>query len=259
VKVLTYNIHQWEGQDGRLDIERLAEVIDASQASVVSLNEVLHPLYTNYSVQEPLVQLAELLGMHWAFGESYRLARRPAWWGPIGNAVLSRHPIEAASNQQLPRLPMTQGRNLLAARVKLGVDRHFSIYSTHLDHAFEGTRLWQLRGVLEELRSSGDGPHLLLGDFNTHTPVGSNGQWLAPPVIRWLRSNGYVDAYSAAGKGAAMTFRYVLPWFRIDYIFVPQAMRQRLVSCRTLSSDLIDVASDHRPVLAELDCYLGCR
>jgi endonuclease/exonuclease/phosphatase family metal-dependent hydrolase len=234
-----------------MDLERLATIIEASGASVVSLNEVLHPVYTHYSETRPLEQLANLLRMDWAFGESNRIVQRPGWWGPVGNAVLSRHPIVSDANHYLPRLPLTQGRNLLAARLQLGSG--FTIYSTHLDHAFEGTRMWQLRGVLERLLKSQRSPHLLMGDFNTHTPLGAFTQRFAPPVVRMLRSAGYVDAYAAAGAGNPVTFDFLFPWFRIDYIFVPRHMSHRLLSCRSLQGDLVQVASDHRPVLAELD------
>jgi endonuclease/exonuclease/phosphatase family metal-dependent hydrolase len=253
LKVLTYNVHQWEGQDGRMDVERLARIIEDSHASIVSLNEVLHPLYTSFSQREPLAELAEILGMHWAFGESDRLAYRPGWWGPIGNAVLSRFPIAADKNHYLPRLPLTQGRNLLSADILLDAKRPFTIFSTHLDHAFEGTRLWQLRGVMDRLRSSADRPHLLMGDFNTHTPSSTQDHWFTPPVVRWLRNQGYVDAFALVGEGLPATLKYRVPFFRVDYIFVPETMSQHLVSSRTLRGGLIEIASDHRPVLAEFN------
>jgi endonuclease/exonuclease/phosphatase family metal-dependent hydrolase len=235
-----------------MDIERLAAIIESSGASIVSLNEVLHPVYTHYSESMPLVELANMLRMDWAFGESDRLARRPGWWGPVGNAVLSRYPIVADANHYLPKLPMTQGRNLLAARINIGRGRSFSIYSTHLDHAFEGTRLWQLRGVLKALPRQGRDPHLLMGDFNTHGPTGPNSRLLTPPVVRLLRGQGYVDAFVAAGNGEASTFHYLWP-LRIDYIFVPEILSRHLVACRALQSSLVEQASDHRPVLAELN------
>lgn len=236
-----------------MDVERLASIIAASGATLVSLNEVLHPVYTHFSVRQPLAELADMLGMDWAFGESDRIARRPSWWGPVGNAVLSRHAIVADSNHYLPKLPLTQGRSMLTATVRTGSDQSFTIYSTHLDHAFEGTRLWQLRGILGRLRDHATSPHLLMGDFNTHTPATDGDHWFTPPVVRRLRNEGYVDAFVAAGDGLPVTFRYVLPLFRIDYIFVPQRLSERLVSCRTLHGGATEIASDHRPVLAELD------
>ena len=130
-------------------------------------------------------------------------------------------------------------------------DRQFTVYSTHLDHAFEGIRLWQLRGVLNKLQEHAAEPHVLLGDFNTHGPVDQKPTVYAA-CRSFLRSNGCVDTYMKAGEGDHATFQYLWP-FRIDYIFVPAVMVPYLVSCRTLDSHLIEQASDHSPLLAEFD------
>ena len=81
MKVLTYNVHLWEGRDGRLDIERLAAIIESSSADVVSLNEVLHPVTTHYGESRPVADLANLLRMDWAFGESNRWGSTPVGGG----------------------------------------------------------------------------------------------------------------------------------------------------------------------------------
>lgn len=252
MNVLTYNVHLWEGRDGRMDIERLATIIESSQADIVALNEVLHPVETHFGASKPLAELANLLRMDWAFGQSNRVVQMAGWWGPVGNAVLSRFPIVDDTNHYLARLPLTQGRNLLTARIEAGPDRYFTMFSTHLDHAFEGTRLWQLRGVLDALQSYAAEPHVLLGDFNTHGPTGANSHRLAPPVVRMLRNKGYLDAYMTAGEGEPGTFP--LGWsFRIDYIFVPQVMQPFLQTCQVLTGKLIEQASDHRPLMASFD------
>ncbi len=249
MNVMTYNVHLWEGRDGRMDIERLATIIEHSEADIVSLNEVLHPVETHLGVSKPLAELANLLRMDWAFGESNRVVRMAGWWGPVGNAVLSRFPIVDDTNHYLARLPLTQGRNLLTARIAVAPERTFTIFSTHLDHAFEGIRLWQLRGLLDPLLAYAGDPHVLLGDFNTHGPTGPNSQRLTPPVVRMLRNKGYVDAYMTAGAGEAGTFPMLWP-FRIDYIFVPQIMQPHLQSCQVRTGKLIEQASDHRPLMA---------
>jgi len=252
MRVLTYNVHLWEGRDGRMDTERLATIIEHSEADIVSLNEVLHPVQTHFGASKPLAELANLLRMDWAFGESNRVVQMASWWGPVGNAVLSRYPIVNDTNHYLARLPLTQGRNLLTARINAGPDKAFTIFSTHLDHAFEGTRLWQLRGMLDPLQAHANEPHVLLGDFNTHGPTGVNSRRLTPPVVRMLRNKGYVDAYMTAGEGKGGTFPLGWP-FRIDYIFVPQIMQPYLLSCQVLNSKLIEQASDHRPLMATFD------
>ena len=48
MRILTYNVHLWEGRDGRMDIERLATIIEGVNADIVAFNEVLHPVKTHY-------------------------------------------------------------------------------------------------------------------------------------------------------------------------------------------------------------------
>ena len=57
IRMMTYNIHRWAGQDRRLDVGRLADVILAAGADVVGLNEVLHPVIVDHRTHEPLAQL----------------------------------------------------------------------------------------------------------------------------------------------------------------------------------------------------------
>lgn len=249
MRVMTYNIHRWAGQDGRLDVTRLAAVILAAGADVVGLNEVLHPVMTGSRTSEPLTELARLLGMHYAFGPSGWVDRRAAWHGPVGNAVLSRYPLANVANTLLPRLPGTQQRSLLGATLASGPVRGLTAFVTHLDHAFEGTRLWQMRGALHKMAQPG--PHFLGGDFNTPGFLGAYSRRLLPPVLRSLRKAGYADAFDAVGLGAGRTFPASTPLVRIDFLFFPGRWAHGLRSARTLGPSETRDASDHRPVVVE--------
>src|SRR5512143_1522704 len=100
---MTYNIHRWAGQDRRLDVARLAAVIRAAGADIVTLNEVLHPVTDLRGIYEPLRDLADGLGMAYAFGPSGWQDYGPGWQGMVGNALLSRHAIEDVTNLWLPK------------------------------------------------------------------------------------------------------------------------------------------------------------
>jgi endonuclease/exonuclease/phosphatase family metal-dependent hydrolase len=62
-----------------------------------------------------------------------------------------------------------------------------------------------------------------------------------------------VDAFARAGQGEAPTWPSDRPERRIDYIFVPEVLASVLVSCRRWEHPLAVQASDHLPVLAELE------
>ena len=252
VRVLTYNIHRWAGRDKRLDLDRLASVIDASGADIVGLNEVLHPVTTPRRTYAPLVELAERLGMWYAFGPSGWIDYGPGWQGPVGNALLSRQPLTDVSNMLLPRLPSSKRRSLLSATLANGPLAGLTGFVTHLDHAFEGTRLLQIHGVLGRmaLRSHGQ-PHILMGDFNTPGFLGNWSRQFIPPVLQAMHSAGYQDAFRAVGEGHGRTFPAHSPLVRIDFQFFPQRWASGLQKAEALSWDLTQAASDHRPLLVE--------
>ncbi len=256
MRILTYNIHHWYGRDRRTDIERLAAVIEQSNADLVSLNEVVHPLRRRGHLEFPLTEVANIVGMHWAFGSSSRQVEGADWRGPIGNAILSRHPIRDFTNHLLPRLPGTQQRSVLLAHIQVkGLQHAFTFGATHLDHALEAVRLWQIRGLLHRA-SDFRYPHLIAGDFNTHTP--RRERWV-PATLTHLREAGYVDAFAQVGRGAGATFPARRPIFRIDYAFVPTPWAHRLIFAEVLDNDLTRMASDHLPLLLEWDlhsCYV---
>jgi endonuclease/exonuclease/phosphatase family metal-dependent hydrolase len=115
IRMMTYNIHRWAGRDRRMDLDGLAQVIKMAKADVIGLNEVLHPVTVGGQLREMLPELAGCLQMHYAFGPSGWLDYGPDWAGPVGNALLSRYPLQDLSNTLLPRAPGTKQRSLLGA------------------------------------------------------------------------------------------------------------------------------------------------
>jgi len=251
IRVMSYNIHRWAGQDGRLDIRRLEHVIRSADADVVGLNEVLHPVSGARHTHEPLVELADRLGMVYTFGPSGWIDRRaPGWHGPLGNALLSRYPLHDVTNTLLPRLKGTRQRSLLAATLGEGPSRGLRAHVTHLDHAFEGTRLLQMRAVLRHLPAHG--LHYVGGDFNTPGFVGHRSRHFLPPVLRYLQWAGYRDAFHEVGHGNGRTFPSASPILRIDFLFLPARYASALRWAYALNSRVTQLASDHRPLVAEL-------
>jgi len=249
MRIMTYNIHRWAGRDRRLDLGRLAAVIREANADVIGLNEVLHPVTWNGRTCAPLAELAARLGMHYAFGASGWTDYGPGWQGPVGNAILSRYPLTDVFNTLLPRLPSSKQRSLLGATISAGPALGLAAFVTHLDHAFEGTRLLQIHGALR--RMAQQGPHFLVGDFNTPGFLGQRSRRLLPPVLRLLHRAGYQDAFHVVGHGPAWTFPAHSPLVRIDYMFLPCRWALGLRSARTLTWDATRLASDHRPLLVE--------
>ncbi|MEX2025646.1 MAG: endonuclease/exonuclease/phosphatase family protein, partial [Pirellulaceae bacterium] len=61
LRVLTYNIHHGEGIDGKLDLPRIARVIESVDPDLVALQEVDRRVERTGSVDQP-AELARLTG-----------------------------------------------------------------------------------------------------------------------------------------------------------------------------------------------------
>jgi len=279
MKVLTYNVHGWRTAEGAPNVTQVAEVIAASGADLVGLNEVFHPQPVGQPTGQPagapaLLDLAARLGMHWAFGPTQPAQGRPDSphdHPPYGNALLSRWPVLAYAAHHLAPMTTYGKRGLLEVRVLPPSDRPLTVYVIHLDHRVEALRLEQWAAALTWLQRDRTRPHLLLGDFNalaaTDYPSAEARERLAAyqqaqnwPVpafdlIDQVQKAGYTDAYGrfrqAAGAPDGATFPAADPERRIDYIFASAAAAERLLACRPFDHPTARTASDHLPVLAE--------
>ncbi len=169
---------------------------------------------------------------------------------PYGNALLSRWPILAYASHHLAPTVSYGRRGLLEARVALPTGQPFTIYITHLDHRSEPIRLEQWASANTWLLRDRGRPHLLMGDFNAL----SASDYAAPEDVERLKSYqaaqgwpmpafdlvgqvlkaGYVDAFDRAGQGQRPTWPSAEPERRIDYIFLPDVLANRLDALRLL-------------------------
>ena len=84
--VASYNIHKCAGLDRRVDLDRIAQVLEEIDADLVGLQEVFRP---------QALGLAERLGMQVAMGPT-----RERDGLPYGNAVLTRLAIRGRSEER---------------------------------------------------------------------------------------------------------------------------------------------------------------
>ena len=66
ITVLSYNVHHGEGEDGRLDLERIAGIINDVSPDYVALQEV-DSVTTRTGGVDQAARYAELTGMYWEF------------------------------------------------------------------------------------------------------------------------------------------------------------------------------------------------
>jgi endonuclease/exonuclease/phosphatase family metal-dependent hydrolase len=229
---MTYNIHVGIGMDKKLDLPRIAAVINEQKPDLVGLQEVDRGVTRTQRIDE-IVELARLTRMNYDFAFNLRYQG-----GQYGVAILSRSPIKAMEHRVYQNLREAERRGFIRAEVSVrGVTLNF--VTTHLDYQFDDGRLFEARQLLAALKDI-KGPLVVVGDFND-VPTGQTYQ---------LMREQFDDAWlETRPSERGFTYPSDKPEKRIDYIFTRATDRfqaKRVWIVNTL-------ASDHVPVVADLE------
>jgi len=244
LRVLAYNI--LKGGRGREAL--LSRVICAAEPDVVILEEA-------YDAQV-VERLAEACALpHWG--------ARP------------RHSVAFMSRLAVGRPVWRRVRWAKRAYLEIELsDNPFTIFGVHLSavhsNLTEQRRAYEVRALLRSVERHQSGLHLVTGDFNTLAPDERLDMrrlpphlrafaWVTGKTIRWVTVRmmleaGYADVFRTTHpSGEGHTFPTWDPQVRLDYAFVPDAFKDRVVRCEVLR-DTTDVrdASDHFPLVTEL-------
>jgi endonuclease/exonuclease/phosphatase family metal-dependent hydrolase len=232
LRVMTYNIHVGVGMDKKLDLQRIAEVINRQHPDLVGLQEVDRGVQRTQRIDE-IAEIAKLTRMEYAF--AFNLAYQG---GQYGVAILSRLPIRATDHRLFKNLREAERRGFILAEVSFH-GRILNFVTTHLDYQFDDGRLFEVQQLLEALRETKD-PLIIVGDFND-IPTGRSYQ---------LMREHFGDAWMDSGD-ASPGFSYPAdkPAKRIDYILFRSSDGIGAKRAWTVST----LASDHIPVVADLE------
>ncbi len=211
------------------DGEAVSRVIRAAAPDVVCIQEA--PRFLRW--RSRCAALARRSGMVVVGGG--RLAGSNLILSTLGVDVEQTHDILFTRD---PKLHL-RGTALAILRVR---GARVAVAGTHLDLE-EGPRLrhvGELHATLDRLVPAGV-PAVVAGDMNA---LPDSAVWAA------LARRG-TDAFAAAGEGDGFTYSAVSPVRRIDGIFADAPIEVR--SAVVLDGADVRVASDHRPLLVELE------
>lgn len=228
LRVLSYNVRSM-----RDDRAALGRVISSVEPHVVLVQEA--PRFFRW--RSLCAQLARISGLVVVGGG------RPA----AANLILSNLSVGVVStaNVKFSKDRRLHQRGAAIAVLELNGSR-FAVAGTHLDVVAEP----RLRHVGElhralEAHVPADVPVIIAGDINDR-----------PDSQPWqLLTGNRADAFVAAGVGSAFTSTAKRPHQTIDGIFVDPRITVR--SARVLDQADVMIASDHRPLLAELELPQG--
>lgn len=231
LRVLSYNIHYGQGNDGKYDLQRLAKVISAAKPDLVALQEVDVGVKRSGRIHQ-VRELGRLTNLTAHFGPTQHFEG-----GLYGNAVLTNLPILDVHIQPLPYTEptaerITYPRGAIAVIVSLPDDELLKFISTHFQHNLPEDLVAEAK-VINELFAADNMTSILAGDMNA--VPGSE------PIK--ILEQSWKNAIDPAAAPSAPSSK---PQSRIDYVF------HRGESLKLISSEVIaePVASDHCPVLA---------
>ncbi|MEU4895865.1 endonuclease/exonuclease/phosphatase family protein [Streptomyces sp. NPDC044780] len=237
LRVATFNIHHGASPADVLDLERVAQVIEALGVDVIGLEEVDRYWRRSGFADQP-AWLGERLGMRYAFGANLDLdpeePGRPR--RQYGTAVLSRRPILSWTNTHLPLVPGHEQRGLLRATLDVGGTR-VTFAVTHLQHD-DGQERERQSARIAELLGPNPGRTVLVGDLNATSEA---------PEIRTL-TGVLDDVWTKAGTGDGFTYDAADPHARIDYLLASHDIGPLAAEVVTVDPE----ASDHLPVVSDL-------
>lgn len=230
LRVLSYNIHHGEGTDGKLDLPRIANIIQSVKPDLVSLQEV--DIKTN-RVQgvDQGAELARLTGMQYLPGDNIDFGG-----GRYGNGALVKGKVIRHQNHLLPPSTIEQ-RGVLEIHVETAPNTpRLRFLATHLDHRGDHAERLASAAVINKLVAPDEIPSILAGDLNA-TPDS--------PVLERFAEQWQ---NSTAGQ-TLLTSPAPNPRNQIDYVLFRPGSAWRVVETRVLDEP---VASDHRPILVVL-------
>ena len=224
LRVLSYNVRSM-----RDDQTALARVIRSAEPDVVCVQEA--PRFLRW--RSRCARLARTSGLVVVGGG------RPA----AANLILSTLAVDVVRTADV-LFSKDRGlhqRGTAVAVLRIG-GAPFAVAGTHLDLAAEPRlrHVGELQAALEAHRPP-DVPAMICGDLNCR-----------PGSLPWAAlTERFQDAFAVAGVGSAFTSSSRNPHQTIDGIFVDRRITVR--SARVLEQPDVEIASDHRPLLAELE------
>jgi endonuclease/exonuclease/phosphatase family metal-dependent hydrolase len=229
VRIAAYNMKHGRGMDDVVDLPRIARVLIALDADVITLQEVDDRTERTHGIDQVAV-LAELLGYQGVHGP-----HRPYQSGFYGNAILTRLPIQT---ERTHAIPPASGSPLSVHEVQVRIEGSaagvLSVVSVHLAGS-EPERMAQADSVTSYfLRQVA--PVVLAGDFN--------GRPGSPVLVRMEH-----DWTIAVKAGTRFTYPSNEPDREIDFVMVRPSDEVDVLSHTVIRESM---ASDHRPILVEL-------
>lgn len=283
MKLVTWNIQWGRGADGRVDLDRIvAHARRLADFDVLCVQEVSagHDHLAGCDGQDQFAALSQRLPAYTPIVGIASDTPHPAGGRRrFGNMIFSRLPVHQAFAHLLPWPADGATTSMQRVAVEATIEARFGLLrvtTTHLEYYSARQRAAQVERLRELHRdavalarsgrsgSAADGPFeavprgaaaILTGDFNFRPGDPERARMIAPiddATPPWCDAWTLVhpDAPHAPTCGVHDKEQWPEPAFTFDFVFVSADLAGRV---RDLRVDASSDASDHQPVLLELD------
>ncbi len=242
LRLLSWNIHKCiGGMDRKYDPSRVVGTISHYEPDVVCLQEV-DALVARSNHHRQVDVLGDLLGYR---ARSWFANVKVRGGGEYGNAMLARHAFTSTENIDLT-IPPKKRRSVMHARyrMRLGAAGRSATRTVHVFNLHLGLAGYERKRQLAKFLASHPfagldhrTPIIVCGDFND--VWGTLGRVLEPSGFR--------------GAMPIRTFPAYAPVRALDSVYVRGNVHLRQL--QTARIDLAREASDHLPLIADLEVY----
>jgi len=239
LRVITFNIHHGKGTDQKVDLQRIADFLQKTNADIIGLNEVDKHFSKRSQFEDQAAFLAEQLNMQFAFGPAISIPEKDhSIDRQYGNALLSKLPIVSMKNHPFDFIPkLLEDRALLEVEVNFG-KQPIKIYVTHLSLApFLHRR--QITFLKEKIKNESL-PIIVMGDLN-----------MKPYSRGWrelINNSRIIDICEISTHQTFPTYPSTSPKMKLDYILTSSDFYLKAVD---VLKDLPHI-SDHLPLMADV-------
>ncbi len=248
IVTISYNVYQLKGFPETHDTRSILKDMNSQMTERLALELALYKpniiTFQEAPGEQEVKIIADLLGMNYTYFE-----------GGFPGAILTKLEIVSAKNCPLVTMKEPGGlfsRHWGKATLKSKEDE-IQLYSIHMHPSNDEIRDREVTEVLNVMKKDLDvGKKVLFqGDFN-HEPIQNEYQ-------RWKDAQ-LIDCYEEKGVEQRNTIKSTFPNRTVDYVWVNESLKNRLLRCRVLFEgnfrtnpmDERSVAlSDHLPVMAE--------
>lgn len=237
-RIVTYNVHRCVGNDRRLNVARIGQVLAKLEPDIVALQELdVGRARTGHVDQAH--EIAKQLDMACHFHAALTVEEER-----YGDAILTHYPERLVQVGPLPGYDRMRGLEPRGALwVEVEIDgRAVQVINTHLGLVPREQQIqaaW-LAGPAWLEHPQCTGPRVLLGDFNATG---------ASVVHRTLTAKLHPARHLASRRTPTSTFPSQLPVLRIDHLFVSPEIQ--VTDVFAPYEPLTRLASDHLPLVMD--------